>query len=289
MGSRINPVRSDKTSDPRSRPLIVVGLFCLLVSYLAACAVAPKEGDLAKAVRNQTEIRSLIEQKAIRAEAKEARLQPEGLPGWGVIRVPLTFALFDEKLNPDQSNVYLSSIYAHSREVDWQCRYSMAVPVFIRRDPATKTFQEIQFLDFGSGDCYELIVPNKKFVAYLSIFNASIDLDAAIPRQARIERIGNALNFVENINYKSYHDEAVDKRDWEAQNVAVAEVAGYYYESFSLMHVPLFEPTRNNYYRILLMGKHVIVLLAMIGPTSATLEELQAEALPVLKALRYEP
>jgi hypothetical protein len=54
---------------------------CFLLIGLGACASVPRSGDLSKTERYRTEVRALIEQKSIRADATRVRLQTDILAG----------------------------------------------------------------------------------------------------------------------------------------------------------------------------------------------------------------
>jgi hypothetical protein len=166
----------------------------------------------------------------------------------------------------------------------------MGVPALINRDRGNrKGFNATDLFKFGGGDCYELASPEKKFVSYLSLFNLAVDLDVVVSKEERASILDEAWDFFELRHYKGYYNKRTDKYGWNTRDVTVAEVAGFHKDEFDILpHVPFFDIKRSNYYRILLMGKHTIVLLSVVGPTSASVEELQAQALPILKALRYE-
>jgi hypothetical protein len=267
-------------------PKLGLLFLCLLLPGLGSCGSAPQVGDLLRTDRSRADVRQLVEQRIIHAEAKRVRLQTEPLKAWPITHVPFTPELVAKRPTGDK---FIPSEYVNAREVDWQCRHSMLVPVFIRRDPAKQSFSEKDLFDFAGGDCYELVAPDKKTTTYISVFNLSVDLDAAIPKDKRSERIWDGgLRSIENTHYKGYHNERTDKNEWEARGITVAEVAGYYRESFGLGHIPVLSSKRNNYYRTLLMGKHTIVVVATIGPGSASVAELGEATIPIVKALRYE-
>jgi hypothetical protein len=116
---------------------------------------------------NRVEITALIDQQAVRAEPNEVHLRREALSQWDVTHVPLTSELLEEKLSADKNRSYDNPyVYVHDRDIDWLCRYTLMVPIYIRRNPATRQFNERQYLSFVDGDCYQLIAPQKKFVAY---------------------------------------------------------------------------------------------------------------------------
>jgi hypothetical protein len=261
---------------------------CLLLIGLGACASVPRSGDLSKTERYRTDVRALIEQKIIRADATQVRVQAATLAGWNVIHVPITPELFAEA--PSKNKRITFDVYVHDRTVDWECRYSMGVPALINSRRHNNVFDDKDLFKFGAGDCYELVPPEKKFVAYLSLFNLAVDLDAIVPKEKRVALVlDDALLYLEWRHYKGYSTRRTDQHGSDMLNVTVAEVAGYHKDEFDIVpHVPFFDIKRSNYYRIMLMGKHTISLLTVVGPTSSSVGELQAEALPILKALRYE-
>lgn len=300
MQSKVEKGTSSRTSS--SLKSAAMAFICLLFPCLGSCASIPKEGDLAKAEHFRTEIGKLISQRTIAADAKRVYLQTDALSGWTITHVPITMELFAER--PTTIKYVTGGDYIHTREVDWQCRYTMDVPAFIVGVGEKRSFDEKDLFKYGTGECVELVLAEKKITAYLSLFSLSTDLFTLTPdprmlwfdppavtppkEVVRTKMHEEALDFFELSHYKGYYNERTDKHSWASADVTITEFAGYHKESFSLIHVPVYELKRSNYYRIMLMGKHTITLLTMIGPTSASVEEIQTEALQILKALRYD-
>ena len=258
-------------------------LTAALALSLAACAV-PKTGDIKSADVARTELRTLVDQRRIRVDANDVRFQGDLLHGWQVTHVPVTPELFARTPQKQRYDL-IFNVYIADRAVDWQCRHSVWVPVFIRRDPAKQRFNEQDLFEFGRGDCYELVTPDKQVVAYVSVFNLSVNLETAVPPEKRQDRIWQ--DALKDNFYRDLDNERTDKGTWEAHGLTIAELAGYYKDSFNFLHSSLFAIRKHNYYRLVLIGRHSIVQMLVIGPSSATLGELQTQALPVIKALRY--
>lgn len=251
----------------------------LIAVCLCSCAAPPKPGELPAAER--AEIRALIDRQKL-AEAKEVRLRTEALPAWDIVHVAVGAQLFEKRLASDHSYVY-----AHDRDVDWRCRDSASVPVFIRRKPEGGRFDAIQFLKFGGGDCYRLASPQKEFVADLSLFSLSIDLSDELTRQKLASNADDTLRGTELDFHKGLSSKTLDARSWEARSVRVAERSGYYERPIHFLSATLYTVPVERSYRLLLVGKRTIVYLRIAGPLSASLDDLQAQAAPILRALAY--
>jgi hypothetical protein len=262
-------------------------LLPLVAVFLCSCAAAPKPGELANAERNRKELRALIDRQAI-ASAKEVRLSTEALAAWEVTHVALTPQLFEKKLSTDKNRSYDNPyVYVHERDVDWRCRDSASVPVFVRRKAEGGRFDAVNFLTFGAGDCYRLAAPQGGFVADLSLFNLSIDLTDELTRQKLASNADDTLRGTELDFHKGLHNKTLDTQTWQVRDVSVAERAGYYERPTYLLHANLYSVPAERSYRLLLVGKQTIVFLKMTGPLSASLDELQAQAAPILSALAY--
>jgi|RhiMethySRZTD1v2_1073278.scaffolds.fasta_scaffold278457_3 hypothetical protein len=279
--------------DPdKKRKCLAPARSCLIIGLslcLNSCSVAPKPGELKDAERNRAEISDLINRRAVRADAKAVFLRRDALSGWSVTHVALAPELFEEKLSTDKNRSYDHPyVYVHARDVDWQCRYAVDVPVYVRNDPKSKESTQRQFLNFGRGDCYELEAAQKRFTAYLSLFNLEIDLSTELTRPRLLRNVDDALRIMELKFYKALHNRTLEKEDWEAHDVTVAERSGYYERSVTFIHAELYAVPAERYYRVLLTGKHTIAYLMITGPISASLDELQAHALRILRAVAYE-
>ncbi len=74
------------------------------------------------------------------------------------------------------------------------------------------------------------------------------------------------------------------------RDTLVGEAAGFLYEDVPglIPHSTKYEKVRNNYYRLVLVGERTIVAIDVYGTPSSSIEQLQAAAEPVVRALRFE-
>jgi len=208
------------------------------------------------------------------------KLNAAELSGWSVRSLVVTPELYRARL--DKRYVRLGP---SGDEVALPCEGNLETPVwYTNYDPKSQSLaSEKNKLTLSQGSCMRLSKESMSITVGLYSFAEPLSLQAQGPE--RNVRLDKALEWF-TLSTKRQTDHQVST----LRETLVGEAAGFLYEDVPglIPHSTKYEKVRNNYYRLVLVGERTIVAIDVYGTPSSSIEQLQAAAEPVVRALRFE-
>lgn len=259
---------------------VFAGLLCL-----GACApqLIPQEGDLGRAEAQSSALKSLLERGVLDSKAGEVHLDVHALPPRmrvdtrrlspeqydGIVHFTLEGTIGDPK---DDFSYYCENI----------TQTAVEYTTFDTKTQARET--ENYKLTLREGGCVR--IQGKKIDVRVGIDTFDEPLSVQQTEIACHSCMESALKrYSRGVHVHEQNDTLV----WEDAGMLVGEGAGsvWYDASSPIPNLLNLGGPGDNYYQLVLVGERFIVAMDFIYPLSMSLTELQAEALPIVKALRY--
>lgn len=258
---------------------------CVALLSLSACAqkLIPQQGDLTRGDAHRLALKSLLESGALDSKAGEVHLD--------IYALPPRMRIETYRLSPKQyeGNVYATDagrLKTPEDDFSYYCENIMGVVVNYTAVSEKSTAMETKNykLTLRDGECAR--IKGKKIDVMLGTYTFNEPLSVQPAGSHCHPCMKTALHFYRRgAHMQGQNDVLV----WEDAGMLVGESAGsvWYDGSSPIPHLLNFGGPGNNFYQLVLVGERSIVYVDVIYPLSMPLKKLQAETLPVIKALRY--
>ena len=222
-------------------------------------------------------VQALASNGSVDARGSRIRLDEAAVANWDRRIVALPRDAYDKQVKGAEVNLGAKEDVAARR-----CADNIKTPVFYANTDGTRTLRtDRNRLTLRDGQCVRLQQGKTEIV--LGTYTFEQPFSAQVSQGGRIVALEEALK-----QRMGTESRQTDSRTTELGALLLGEAVGFIYESAPFLHITLFERRRGNYYRLVLIGDRTLVAMDVYGTTSMSTQDLQAAAVAVVQALRFD-